>query len=72
MSRCTEIIPDDGPRRDWKRCTNTAEVWLLNNEGKDTPGGYMCVKCANDCITEYREKLGWHWSTRPLTEDEKY
>jgi len=42
---------------------------LLDPDGKLTPGVRICAKCAEEIVTEYREKLGQEWKTVPLDGD---
>ena len=41
-------------------CKEDAQGWLKDPEGEPIPG-VSCVKCAELCIREYRDKLGEHW-----------
>lgn len=49
-----------------EKCTEPATVRLLNDEGRPAPGCRMCKPCAKVVIDEYRTKLGWNWSTKPI------
>ena len=71
MSRCSNWIPSASEHK-WRshaRCEGTAEVALLDPDGKLTPGVRICAKCAEEIVTEYREKLGQEWKTVPLDGD---
>lgn len=47
-------------------CPNNGEVWLYGPDGARVPGGPICKSCADACVTEYAEKLGEVWTTRPV------
>ena len=48
------------------RCKNNAEVWIYAPDGKPVPGGWSCQPCADSMIKEYEEKMGEHWTAKPL------
>ena len=48
------------------RCERRATVYLFAPDGTPNPGGWVCQEHADATVTEYRDKLGEHWTYRPL------
>lgn len=71
MPLCSNYLPaagwtgtDDHVHK--TRCTNEAEFDLFNEKEEKVPGGPFCQRCAEACINEYKEKLGWTWTMQRL------
>lgn len=47
-----------------RRCNRPGEFRLFDQEGKKVPGCQVCQECADEIISEYREKLGWNWTAK--------
>ena len=50
---------------DGSRCAGAGTLVLFAPDGDRVPGGPICKRCAHAITTEYREKLGEVWTTRP-------
>lgn len=48
------------------RCSSAASLWLIQDDGRPNPGGWLCQLHATATIEEYRTKLGEVWRARPI------
>jgi hypothetical protein len=49
-------------------CTNAATHYIITDRGARVPGVW-CWEHAAAAVDEYREKLGWNWTTEPIDEE---
>ena len=54
-ARCDSWVND-------RRCHRDASVRLYAPDGKRCPSGPICRQCAEEIVSEYREKLDQVWS----------
>lgn len=66
--RCVRYTEVWSPIGHYLRCEAEAVVRLYAWDGKPVPGGLYCQAHADECIAEYREKLGKEWTLRAVDE----
>ena len=52
--------------RGMARCARKATIYLFDPDGQPNPGGWVCQEHGDETVAEYRDKLGEHWTYRPL------
>ena len=48
------------------RCPSPATLWLIQDDGKPNPGGYVCRAHGEAIVAEFGAKLGECWTLIPI------
>jgi hypothetical protein len=49
------------------RCTATATHWLIQDDGKPNPGGYVCLQHGEAIVSEFKNKLAEEWTLETIS-----